>query len=74
MAGSDLPFTRKNWTLFAIGLAVIGLGYVLLRVPPVNGPLSLTVAPILLVAGYCVIIPAAILVREETDNDTEAAA
>ena len=59
-----LPFTRKNWILFAAGLAAIALGYVLLRVPPVDGPLSLTVAPILLVAGYCVILPAAILARD----------
>ena len=35
----------------------------LLRIPPVDGFLSLTAAPILLVAGYCVILPAAILVR-----------
>ena len=59
-----LPFTRKNWILFAAGMATIAVGYVLLRIPPVDGPLSLTVAPILLVAGYCVILPAAILVRD----------
>ena len=65
MPASELPFTRKNWTLFAIGLAVITLGYVLLRIPPADGFLSLTAAPILLVAGYCVIVPAAILVRDD---------
>ena len=59
-----LPFTRKNWILFLVGLGIIALGYVLLRIPPVDGPLSLTVAPLLLVAGYCVILPAAILVRD----------
>ena len=59
-----LPFTRKNWILFLVGLGTIALGYVLLRIPPVDGPLSLTVAPMLLVAGYCVILPAAILVRD----------
>ena len=61
---SELPFTRKNWILFGVGLATIALGYVLLRIPPVDGFLSLTAAPILLVAGYCVIVPAAILVRD----------
>ncbi|MDA0335873.1 MAG: hypothetical protein O2782_11960 [bacterium] len=68
MARSDMPFTRKNWILFGIGLLVIAVGYVLLRVPPVDGFLSLTAAPVLLVLGYCVLIPAAILVREGEDG------
>jgi hypothetical protein len=72
VVGSELPFTRKNWLLFGVGLLVIAAGYGLLRVPPVDGFLSLTVAPILLVVGYCVLIPAAILVREGDDDDTAA--
>ena len=72
MAHSELPFTRKNWILFGIGLLVIATGYVLLRVPPVDGFLSLTAAPILLVAGYCVLVPAAILVREGEAGGTDA--
>jgi hypothetical protein len=62
---SELPFTRKNWILFAVGVGVIALGYVLLRIPPVDGVLSLTLAPILLVIGYCAIVPAAILYRDD---------
>jgi len=65
-ARHDLPFTRNNWTLAATGLAVILLGYVCLRVPPAEGFLSLTLAPVLLVTGYCVLIPMAILVRDQT--------
>jgi len=64
-----MPFGRRNWILFGASLAVIGLGYVLLSIPPADGFLSLTAAPILLVGGYCVLLPAAILVR-----DTEVAA
>lgn len=63
-----LPFTRKNWTLFAIGLATIILGYVALSVPPADGFLSLTLAPLLLVAGYCVLIPLALLAKEGGDH------
>jgi hypothetical protein len=66
VAHSELPFTRKNWILFGIGLLVIAVGYALLRVPPVDGFLSLTAAPALLVFGYCVLVPAAILVRADT--------
>ena len=61
---SDLPFTRKNWILAGAGLATILLGYLALRVPPAEGFLSLTLAPVLLVTGYCVLIPMAILVRD----------
>ena len=62
------PFTGKNWKLFVVGLATIGLGYVLLGIPPADGFLSLTLAPILLVAGYCVLIPLAIMARDRNDE------
>ena len=63
-ATPDLPFTRKNILIFLIGLATILLGYVLLRIPPADGVASLTLAPLLLVIGYCVVIPAAILWKD----------
>ena len=50
--------------LFAAGLAIIVVGYILLSIPPADGFLSLTLAPLLLVVGYCVVIPAAILVKD----------
>ena len=65
---SELPFTRKNWAFFIIGVAVIATGYVLLRIPPADGFLSLTLAPLLLVGGYCVIVPVAILHRGDSDS------
>ena len=61
---SAVPFGRRNWLLFGVGLAVIVLGYVLLSIPPADGFLSLTAAPLLLVLGYCVILPVAILYRD----------
>ncbi len=64
----DRPFTRKNWTLAAAGLASILIGYVCLRIPPAEGFISLTLAPILLVVGYCVLIPLAILARDQTEE------
>ena len=69
----DLPFTRKNWSLAIVGLAVIVLGYVFLRIPPAEGFLSLTLAPVLLVAGYCVLIPMAILVRDQSADQEDKA-
>ena len=67
-----LPITPRNWRLFYAGLGVIVLGYVCLSIPPVNGFLTMTLAPLLLVAGYCVIIPLALLKGEKRDKGTEA--
>jgi hypothetical protein len=69
----DLPFTRKNWSLAIAGLAVILLGYVFLRIPPAEGFFSLTLAPVLLVVGYCVLIPMAILVRDQSADEEDEA-
>jgi hypothetical protein len=63
---SVLPFTRKNYFLFAIGLLVIVIGYVTL------GYGSITLAPILLVLGYCVIIPLAIIIGGGKEKPPEA--
>ena len=63
---SILPFTGKNYVLFAIGLFVIVLGYVTL------GYGSITLAPILLVLGYCVIIPIAIIINGGKKKPPEA--
>ncbi|HMB71637.1 MAG TPA: hypothetical protein VKU85_20165 [bacterium] len=46
---------RKNIGLFGAGLGAVVLGYVLLS----QG--SVTAAPVLLVAGYCVLIPLAFI-------------
>jgi hypothetical protein len=76
---TELPFGRRNWILFGASLAIIALGYVLLSIPPADGFLSLTAAPILLVSGYCVVLPAAILARDSegtilgADEDTASA-
>jgi hypothetical protein len=63
---SILPFTSKNYILFAIGLLVIVLGYITL------GYGSITLAPILLVLGYCVIIPIAIIINGRKEKPPEA--
>lgn len=54
-----LPFGKKNLIWFGIGLLAISVGYILL------GSGSMTLAPILLVLGYCVLIPIAILISGE---------
>lgn len=55
----EVRLGRKNWIAFGVAIAVIVLGYVFLA----NG--SITLAPLLLVTGYCALIPYAILARDE---------
>ena len=58
------PLTTENYQLIGIGILVIILGYVSLSKGPADSFWSLTLAPILLVIGYCVIIPMAILYKK----------
>ncbi len=53
---SGFAFTPINYALFGAALAAIIAGYVLLS----RG--SITAAPLLLVLGYIVLVPAALLV------------
>ena len=59
------PFKRKNYILFGVGLLVLLLGYIAMAQKPWDSFWSLTLAPILLVIGYLVIIPFAILYRKK---------
>ena len=59
------PFGRENYLILLTGVVVIVLGYLALSGDTVEGFLPLTVAPILLVLGYCVIIPVGIMYRRK---------
>jgi Flp pilus assembly protein TadB len=66
-----LSFSRKNWILLAAGIASVALGFLFLRFG------DITVAPILLLAGYLVLIPWALIARrknrERRDQDPQDA-
>jgi F0F1-type ATP synthase assembly protein I len=62
------PYTKVNTILFVAGFASLILGYAALAVKPWNSFISLTVAPILLVLGYCVFIPVAILYHKKAEK------
>jgi len=55
----SLPFGKRNLIWFGIAILVIVAGYIAL------GYGSITLAPLLLVLGYCVLIPVAILISAE---------
>jgi hypothetical protein len=60
-----LPFERENYIIFGVGLLFIIAGYIALSGNTVEGFVPLTLAPILLVTGYCVIIPIGIIYRKK---------
>lgn len=67
-------FTRQNYVLLLIGIALIVVGYVVMRMEnEVDGVLSLYVAPLMILGGYLEIIYA-ILKRPAPDADASAQA
>jgi hypothetical protein len=67
-----LPFTKRNYQILGVGLLIIILGYVALSQEPWDGTMAIVVAPILLVLGYCVVIPFGILYREKKHETAPA--
>ena len=69
MAGPEVDLGFRwgvlNTALLGLGVAVLVIGYMSLA----KG--SLTLAPVLLVTGYCVMIPASLLVRANGPNEGE---
>ena len=57
------PYKRENYVLFGIGVFVIILGYLIMYLGKVDSFQSLTLSPILLLIGYLIIIPYALLYR-----------
>lgn len=62
----EIPFGRKNWIILGAGLVSIILGFITLA----SG--SITLAPILLVLGYCVLIPVGIMVKDKSPGSDSA--
>ena len=63
-----LAFGRMNWLLMGAGAVAAILGYILLA----RGDISL--APLLLVVGYCALIPLGIVWRERPRKDPKPGA
>jgi hypothetical protein len=58
------PYKRKNYLLFGVGVFVIIVGYLIMYLGEVNSFQSLVISPLLLLAGYIVIIPLALLYKK----------
>ncbi len=56
-------YGQKNYLLLFTALLVIAVGYVCLAVKPKDGLLTMNVAPVLLVLGYCVLMPITLFLK-----------
>jgi len=66
------PFGPRNYMVFALAIVIIIIGYISL------GQGSITLAPVLLVLGYCVLIPVSLIIKSHprasgsSDQTTES--
>ena len=58
------PYKRKNYVLFGVGVFVIIVGYLIMYLGEVDSFQSIVISPLLLLAGYLVIIPMALLSKK----------
>ena len=61
----------RNIKLYYLAVAVIILGYIILSIGDANSFTSITLGPVILVFGYIVAVPIALLsgVRNKEDNN-----
>ena len=64
-------FEKRNIQLLLAGVGLLAIGYLLLGYGPVDNPLSLSVAPVIIVLVYCVVVPLAIIVRPRGEGEKE---
>ena len=61
----SFTFGKRNLLLLTIGIVTIVVGFVLMAQEPVDGILSRTLAPIILVIAYLIIIPISIIAKNK---------
>jgi hypothetical protein len=75
-ASWNFPLDSYNYKIIGIGAIVIAIAYGLMSTAisddPTqwNNPMAVTIAPVLLAIGYCVIIPYGLLARKKDSKET----
>ncbi len=65
----NLSLTKTNYLIFGLGLLVIIVGYFVMASGDTYSFRSLSVAPVILLLGYLIIIPISILYRKDESKD-----
>lgn len=58
-------WSKTNYIIFIVGIAVLLLGFFLMAQGPWDNPLSLTISPIVLLIAYLVLFPLAIFYKKK---------
>ena len=58
-------YTKINYILFISGIIMIILGYIIMVTGDTNSFQSLSLAPITLLIGYLILIPASLIYKEK---------
>ncbi len=61
-------WTKNNYLLLGVGILVLIIGYFLMSQGPWDNPLSLTIAPLVLLIAYVIIFPLSIMYKKKSDN------
>ncbi|MBI5647473.1 MAG: hypothetical protein HY962_11130 [Ignavibacteriae bacterium] len=67
----ELP-QRLNYVIIGIGILTIILGYIVMAAGDDINALSVTISPLILFLGYCVIVPIGIIYRRPQENKQDA--
>jgi nitric oxide reductase large subunit len=65
---SGAIFSAKNYKLIALSIVLLVIGYILLGQGPVYSAVSWKIAPVVLVAVYCALLPWAILSKTKEEK------
>jgi len=63
----SFPLEKENFMIIGLGIVLLIIGYVLMAQNSVDGFMPTVVAPLLLVAGYCVVIPYGIMKKPKSE-------
>jgi len=69
-ADGVFPFEKENYQIIGVGILFIVAGYIAMSGNVVEGFSQLTLSPLLLLIGYCVIIPIGIIYRKKEKAPT----
>jgi hypothetical protein len=62
-------YGKANYLILTLGFVLLIVGYFALSRGPAENALSLSVAPVLLVLAYCVLVPIAIIRKTKDKGD-----
>lgn len=65
--------TNANFIIFGIGILVIIIGYYIMATGDTYSFQSLSLAPVVLLIGYLIIVPVAILYKKKNNSDNNMA-